>query len=143
MVEGLLTAIAVRVAGGGMVARLAPQSEEELEAVVAAGLDPRAILSGDEWVQSQQVFFAATGITDGALLNGVQYDGAMARSNSLILRGETRTRRTVFAEHLLEGREAKSANNANPRQGTGNAVGARHPERGVPLRVLSGRGEWT
>jgi len=51
---------------------------------------------------SNQVFFATTGITDGPLLKGVVYHGNLAETDSLILRSETKTRRRIIAEHLLE-----------------------------------------
>jgi fructose-1,6-bisphosphatase II len=61
-------------------------------------------LTGDELVSSDRVFFAATGITDGPLLEGVRYLGAHATTQSLILRGETHTRRKMVAEHTLDER---------------------------------------
>ena len=84
-----------------MLGRLTPQSEKELSAVREARLDLKRVLTCDELVSGNQVFFAATGITDGALLSGVRYRGNRAISHSIILRGETRTRRTMQAEHLL------------------------------------------
>ena len=102
--EGLMGACAVRAAGGAMLGRLAPQSASEREAVQAAGLDTRRILTSEELVSSNQVFFAATGITDGPLLEGVRYMGERATTHSLILRGETHTRRKMVTEHLLEER---------------------------------------
>ncbi|MCX7670275.1 MAG: class II fructose-bisphosphatase [Anaerolineae bacterium] len=104
--EGVIAACAVRAAGGAMLGRLAPQSAEERAAVQAAGLDTRQIVSDRDIVNSDQVFFAATGITDGPLLRGVHYLGDRATSNSLILRGETHTRRWLVTEHLLSGKES-------------------------------------
>lgn len=104
--EGVIAACAVRAAGGAMLGRLAPQSADEAEALRAEGLDTRRILSDRDIVGSEQVFFAATGITDGPLLRGVHYLGGRATSNSLILRGETRTRRWLVTEHLLPGNES-------------------------------------
>ncbi len=100
--EGVTAACAVKALGGGMLARVAPQSPAEQAAVEAAGLDPHHVLSCDDLVRSEQVFFVATGITGGLLLHGVQFNGARATTNSLILRSETRTRRMIVAEHLLE-----------------------------------------
>lgn len=99
--EGVTAACAVKAMGGGMLARLAPQSEAERAAVTGAGLDTRKILACDDLVRGDQIFFVATGITDGLLLRGVQFSGERAATNSLILRSETRTRRTIVAEHLL------------------------------------------
>jgi fructose-1,6-bisphosphatase II len=99
--EGLIAACAVKATAGAMLGRLAPQSSEERRAVLDAGLDPRRVLADDQLVAGNIVFFAATGITDGSLLAGVHYHGERANSNSLILRGETRTRRVLHSEHLL------------------------------------------
>ncbi len=100
--EGVIAACAIRALGGAMLARLAPQSQPEQEAVRAAGLDDRRIFTANDLVSSDEVFFAATGITDGPLLSGVQYQGDRAETHSLLLRCETRTRRQIYAEHLLE-----------------------------------------
>ncbi|MGC9333585.1 MAG: class II fructose-bisphosphatase [Anaerolineae bacterium] len=101
--EGILAACATRAMGGGMLGRLAPQGAEERASVRAAGLDTQRILTCDELVSCNEVFFAATGITDGALLSGVHYHGGEAETESLVLRGETGTRRFIRAEHRLEG----------------------------------------
>jgi fructose-1,6-bisphosphatase II len=99
--EGVIAACAVKALGGAMLGRLAPQSAEERAAVEAAGLDTRKVLTSDALVSGNQIFFAATGITDGPLLQGVRYEAGRAESESLILRGETGTRRRIHAEHLL------------------------------------------
>ncbi len=106
--EGLIAACAVKAANGGMLGRLAPQTSAEQEAILSSGADLRRIYTVDELVRGNHTFFAATGITDGSLLAGVHYHGARATSNSLIMRGETHTRRMIEAEHLLtpEGPEA-------------------------------------
>jgi fructose-1,6-bisphosphatase II len=100
--EGVLAACAAKAMGGGMLGRLFPQSFEEQEVVRAAGLDTRQILTCSELVSSNEVFFAATGITDGSLLSGVHYHGDEAETESLVLRGETGTRRLIRAEHRLK-----------------------------------------
>jgi len=99
--EGLIVACAVKALNGAMLGKLDPQSVEERRAVQDAGMDVRRVLTADDLVASSEVFFAATGITDGPLLEGVQYSAKRARSNSLVLRGETKTRRVITAEHLL------------------------------------------
>lgn len=101
--EGLLAACAIQAMGGTLIGRLNPQSEAEKMAIAAAGVDAGAVLHLHDLVQSDQVFFAATGITAGSLLKGVIYHGEKAETNSLILRSETRTRRLIFAEHLVGG----------------------------------------
>jgi fructose-1,6-bisphosphatase II len=100
--EGVIAACAVKALGGAMLVRLAPQSDEERVAIKEAGLDTRRVLTCDELVNSDQIFFAATGITDGPLLAGVRYHGNRAETASLILRCETHTHRFVRAEHLIE-----------------------------------------
>jgi fructose-1,6-bisphosphatase II len=100
--EGVTAACGVKSLGGGMLARLAPQGDEERSAIAKEGLDTRRIIGLDDLVASDQIFFVVTGITDGLLLKGVHYEGERASTNSLILRSETRTRRLIFAEHLLE-----------------------------------------
>jgi len=99
--EGLISACAVKAVGGAMLGRLAPQSEGELHAIREAGPDLGQILTSEELVAGDGVFFACTGITDGPLLSGVGYHGNRATTNSMILRGETRTRRVIHAEHAL------------------------------------------
>ncbi len=100
--EGLLAAGAIKALGGEFIGRLNPQSEAERNAIQATGYDIRRILHSHDLMQSKQVFFAATGVTAGALLRGVIFHGNKAETNSLILRSETGTKRVVLAEHLLE-----------------------------------------
>lgn len=102
LIEGLLSACAIKALGGAMIGRLHPLDDKERAEVKAAGCDWQQILTVADLVDSEQVFFAATGITDGPLLNGVIYQGNRAETNSLILRSETKTRRRIFAEHLLD-----------------------------------------
>jgi fructose-1,6-bisphosphatase II len=97
--EGVTAACAVRALGGAMLGRVAPQSQEEKEAIEAAGLDLRRILTCNELVTSQEIFFAATGITPGTLLEGVEYHGNQAKTHSLVIRGETGTRRMIHTHY--------------------------------------------
>ncbi len=97
--EGVIAACAVRALGGAMLGQLAPQKPGEREAVVAAGLDIGRILTARDLVQSDDVFFAATGITDGLLMPGVRYTSDGATTDSMVMRGRSGTRRTIHAEH--------------------------------------------
>ncbi len=97
--EGVTAACAVKAMGGAMLGRLAPQSQKELAAINAAGLDTRRILTCNELVTSDQIFFAATGVTHGPLLNGVQYHGDKAKTQSLVIRGQTGTLRIIHTEY--------------------------------------------
>jgi fructose-1,6-bisphosphatase II len=100
--EGVIAACAVKALGGAMVACLAPQSDEEREMIQAANFDLRQILTADEIVTGEDVYFAATGITDSVLLSPVRYNGRLAETDSLLLRTATRTRRFIHAEHILD-----------------------------------------
>ncbi len=101
--EGVIAACAIKCLGGAMLGRLAPQSEHERAAIMEAGLDTQQILSCDQLVKGNQIFFAATGISNGRLLEGVRYHGNWAETESLVLRSETGTKRILRAEHRLEG----------------------------------------
>ncbi|MDX9954784.1 MAG: class II fructose-bisphosphatase [Anaerolineae bacterium] len=97
--EAILAACATKALAGGMLARLTPQSAAELEAVQASGLDLRRVLTCDEIITSNDIFFAATGITNGSLLAGVHYHGQEAETQSLVVRAESRTRRFIRSEY--------------------------------------------
>jgi fructose-1,6-bisphosphatase II len=99
--EGVLAACAIKAMGGGMYVRPDPQTQAETDTLEVTGVDSKLILSADDLVASDEVFFAATGITDGPILSGVVYLGDRAETDSLILRSETKTRRRIRAEHLL------------------------------------------
>lgn len=97
--QGVLAACAVKASGGAMLARLRPQDEIEHENIRQAGLDENRIMTCSELVTSNQIFFAATSITDSALLRAMQFWGNYASTHSLLIRSETGTRRFIRAEH--------------------------------------------
>jgi fructose-1,6-bisphosphatase II len=97
--QGVIAACAVKALGGKMLARLAPQSEQEKEDIRAAGLDERRIMTSDEMVTSNRIFFSVTGITDSKLVDAIRFHGMYAETSSLLLRAETGTRRFIHAEH--------------------------------------------
>ncbi|MEE8350443.1 MAG: class II fructose-bisphosphatase [Acidobacteriota bacterium] len=99
--EGVIATCAVKALGGAMLGRLAPQSDQEKKAVKEAGLDTSIILDCDHLISSDEIFFSATGITDGVFLSGVRYHGNIADTESLILNTRTDTRRLIQAEHIL------------------------------------------
>ena len=100
--QGVLAACAVRALGGGMLARLAPQSSEERAAITQSGMDSRKIYTVDELVASDDIFFAATGLTGTPILPGISYKGSHAETHSLLIRAKTKTRRFIQAEYALE-----------------------------------------
>ena len=99
--EGVIAACAVKALGGAMLARLAPRSDEERQAILDAGFDPRQILNCSELIRSNDIYFAATGVTGGPVLHAIRYRGLYFETHSLLLRAATGTRRFIQAEHLL------------------------------------------
>ena len=100
--EGVISACGIKALGGTMLCRLAPQSEPERAAIQDAGLDTSRIMTCDDLVSGMEIFFVATGVTDGTLMSGVHYLGDYAQTESIVLRGSTKTRRLVVAEHAIE-----------------------------------------
>ena len=97
--EGVISAAAIKCLGGVQQARLWPRNEGEREAALAAGYDLDKVLTVDDLVSGDDVFFAATGITDGDLVRGVQYNGDSARTQSLVMRSRSGTVRIIDAIH--------------------------------------------
>lgn len=100
--EGVLAACALRAMGGEIQGKLYARDEDELRRGREAGYDFDRILTMDDLVSSEDVFFAATGITDGELLQGVRYFGDGASTDSLVVRGMTGTVRQIRATHRIE-----------------------------------------
>ncbi len=98
--EGVLSAAAIKCLGGQLLGRLWPRDDSERDAAVGAGYDLDEILDVDRLVSGKDVFFAATGVTDGDLLQGVRYTtGGKATTESLVMRSRSGTVRTVSARH--------------------------------------------
>jgi len=97
--EGVLAACALRCMGGELQARLYARDEQEAAKAKAMGYDLDKVLSMDDLVRSEEIFFAATGITDGELLRGVKYTGIGAETHSLVMRARTGTVREIIATH--------------------------------------------
>ena len=99
--EGVLAACALRAMGGEIQGKLYARDEDEMRRGREAGYDFEKVITMDDLVSSEDVFFAATGITDGELLNGVKYFGDGARTDSLVVRGLTGTVRRIEATHSI------------------------------------------
>ncbi|HLM10075.1 MAG TPA: fructose-bisphosphatase class II, partial [Thermoleophilaceae bacterium] len=98
--EGVLAAAAIQCTGGQILGRLWPRSDEEREAALEAGYDLDEVLDRDRLVSGNDVFFAATGVTDGELLDGVHYRGAEgAITESVSMRSRSGTVRRITARH--------------------------------------------
>ncbi|MCA1011086.1 class II fructose-bisphosphatase [Halobacillus halophilus] len=102
--EGVISAAAIKSLGGDMQARLSPQDEEEMERCRQMGLaDPLQHLTLDHLVKSDDAIFAATGVTEGELLDGVKFlGGDLAQTDSIVMRAKTRTVRFIKAHHHLD-----------------------------------------
>ena len=97
--EAVLSCCAIKGSGAQLLTRLDPQSEEERKAIIDAGIDIDAIRGVNDIITTDQCFFAATGITEGELLNGVRYQGDFGVTHSLTVRGRTGTIRYIQAWH--------------------------------------------
>jgi fructose-1,6-bisphosphatase II len=100
--EGVIAAAAVKCLGGVVQGRLWPRDADERQALVDAGYDPDRVLTTDDLVGGDNIFVAATGVTDGALLRGVRYTKDGALTDSIVMRSRSGTVRRVQAEHVLE-----------------------------------------
>lgn len=100
--EGVISACAIRGLGGQMLARLDPQSEAEKTGILEAGISLTEILSVESLVRTDEVFFAATGISGGTFMRGVAYGGTGASTYSVAIRGKTGTVRYMEAHHNWE-----------------------------------------
>jgi fructose-1,6-bisphosphatase II len=103
--EAVLAACALKCIGGEIQCRLWPRSHREKQKAIAEGLSPcefDRVLTTDDLVSGDNVFFAATGITNGDLLRGVQYSGRGARTHSLSMRSQSGTMRWIESVHHWE-----------------------------------------
>ncbi len=98
--EGVITAAAVKCIGGALVGRLYPRDDAERAAAADAGYDVGRVLTHDDLVRGEDVFFSATGVTDGDVLRGVRYEGARgASTESLVMRSRSGTVRRIQSRH--------------------------------------------
>ncbi len=97
--EAVISACALKCVGGDMQCRLWPRTDKEREQANDAGLDLDAVLSIDDLVSGDNVFFSATGITEGELLDGVRYFGGGAKTHTLVMRSKSGTVRQIEATH--------------------------------------------
>ena len=97
--EGVIAACALKALGGAMQGRLWPRNDDERQRAIDAGYDLDQVLTLDDLVSGEDVFFAATGITDGELLRGVRFRGDGATTQSLVMRSKSGTIRKMEATH--------------------------------------------
>ncbi|MER5770711.1 class II fructose-bisphosphatase [Streptomyces sp. NPDC001985] len=99
--EGIITACAIKCLGGTIQGKLWPKDEAERQRALDAGHDLDRVLLTDDLVEGDNVFFVATGITDGELLRGVRYGGETATTQSLVMRSKSGTIRQIDSTHRL------------------------------------------
>jgi fructose-1,6-bisphosphatase II len=99
--EGIISACAVKCLGGTIQGKLWPKDDEERQRAVDAGHDLDRVLTTDDLVSGENVFFVATGITDGELLRGVRYRSETAMTDSIVMRSRSGTVRRIDSEHRL------------------------------------------
>jgi fructose-1,6-bisphosphatase II len=106
--EGVLSASALKCVGGAMQGKLWPRDDDERQQLIDAGYDLDRVLTTDDLVGGEEVFFAATGVTTGALLRGVRYTAAGAITDSIVMRSRSGTVRRIEAHHSFEKLEGLS-----------------------------------
>jgi len=97
--EGVLSACALKCMNGEIQAKLHPRNKEEEEQARKLGLPLNKVLMTNDLVNSEDIFFSVTGITDGELVDGVKYYGTGCRTHSLVMRNLTGTVREIIATH--------------------------------------------
>jgi fructose-1,6-bisphosphatase II len=100
--EGVLSAAALKCVGGTLQGKLWPRNDEERQALLDGCFDLGQVLTVDDLVGGDNVFFAATGVTTGALLRGVRYERQGAVTDSIVMRSRSGTVRRVEARHAFE-----------------------------------------
>jgi fructose-1,6-bisphosphatase II len=100
--EGIIAACAIKTLGGVIQGRLWPADDDERQKALDAGHDLDRVLVTDELVRGEDVFFVATGVTDGEMLKGVRYGGGTVRTQSIVMRSRSGTIRIVDSEHRLD-----------------------------------------
>jgi len=106
--EGVLSACAIKCVGGALQGKLWPRDDEERQALLDAGYDLDQVLTTDDLVGGDEIFFAATGVTTGALLRGVRYTPDGAVTDSIVMRSRSGTVRRIEAHHSFGKLEALS-----------------------------------
>jgi fructose-1,6-bisphosphatase II len=97
--EGVISAAAVKCLGGAMQGKLWPRSDDERRKLLDAGYDLGRVLTADDLVRGDDIFVAATGVTDGALLRGVRTTKAGTLTESIVMRSRSGTVRRIEAQH--------------------------------------------
>ncbi|MBS2970880.1 class II fructose-bisphosphatase [Metabacillus sp. KIGAM252] len=100
--EGVLAAVALKCLGGEIQGKLLPQNDQELDRCIKMGLDVNKVLLMDDLVKGDDAIFAATGVTDGELLRGVQFKASSGTTQSIVMRAKSGTVRFIDGQHSLK-----------------------------------------
>ncbi|MBO2535518.1 MULTISPECIES: class II fructose-bisphosphatase [Rummeliibacillus] len=99
--EGVIAAVALKCLGGEFQGRLVPSNDEEIERCHKMGIEVNKVLKMDDLVKGDDAIFAATGVTDGELLKGVQFKGSFCTTESVVMRAKSGTVRFIEGRHSL------------------------------------------
>ncbi|TYR80190.1 class II fructose-bisphosphatase [Priestia megaterium] len=101
--EGVIAAVALKCLGGELQGKLLPQNDEELRRCRDMGIaDVERVLRMEDLVRGEDAIFAATGVTDGELLKGVQFKGSIGTTYSVVMRAKSGTVRFIDGQHSLK-----------------------------------------
>ncbi len=100
--EAVITACALKCAGGEIQTRLWPRNDQERQVVIEQGIDTSRVLACSDLVRGEEAFFSATGITDGELVRGVHFHGGSATTETLVMRYRSGTIRRIQATHRFD-----------------------------------------
>ena len=100
--EGIIAACAMKCLDGVIQGRLRPTDDDERQRAIDAGHDLDRVLTTNDLVDGDDVFFVATGITDGELMRGVRYRAGGATTHSLVMRSRSGTIRSIASDHKLQ-----------------------------------------
>ena len=123
--EGVIAAAALKCMGGAIQGRLWPRHEEDRAAILAAGLDPTQVLTTSQLCGGDEVFFAATGVSDGDLLRGVRFTATGATTTSMVMRHRSGTIREARARPLERKRVRGALPTPRPRRSPRTTAGRR------------------
>ncbi|BAQ09888.1 fructose 1,6-bisphosphatase [Bacillus sp. OxB-1] len=100
--EGVIAAVGLKCLGGEIQGRLVPSNDGEAERCKKMGIDVNKVLRMEDLVKGDDAIFAATGVTDGELLRGVQFKGSYSETHSLVMRSKSGTIRFVEGRHSMK-----------------------------------------
>lgn len=100
--EGVISAVGIKCLGGDFQGRLVPMRDGDAERCESMGVDPEKKLMMDDLVRGDDAIFAATAVTDGEMMKGVQFKGSYAETSSVVMRAKSGTVRFINGRHSLQ-----------------------------------------